>query len=129
MIAKINFRYLGYIITAFGPLLMIYFAYTNIKQYQFISLSVSLIGLILTFESSRMRVFKFSMKDWITDGDSCFLEIKKIRHLKKYPIAKVFYLTKRGSLKEIHTGIMIGENATVKINAVEPFKEDTFIYI
>lgn len=130
MIKKINFRHLGYFITIIGVILMIVFAYNEEKKFQFSSLIFTIIGLIITFESSRIRAFKFSKNDWIQndDNDVFFIVIRKVRHLKNMPTPSV-YVMNNGSLELGGFGIQIEEDKTVKIYSNVKIKNKTIVKI
>ncbi len=94
MIRKINFRYIGYILTATGMLLMISFAYSEVKNFQYLSIIIAILGLILTFESRRLRAFKFSESDWVETKEDFYLEIKKNKTFKKLTYTTSFWSNK-----------------------------------
>lgn len=108
---------------------MISFAYSEVKNFQYLSIIIAILGLILTFESSRLRAFKFSESDWVETKEDFYLEIKKIRHLKNLPTPQVFGQTKSGSLEEIGVAIHIDSDKTVKIYANSRLKQDVIVKI
>lgn len=128
---NMNYRYLGYIITALGIILMISFTINEEKQFQYWSLISAIIGLILTFESSRVRAFKFSKSDWIENNDEkdYYVEIRKIQHLKNSPTPKVFEENENGEIEEIGVGIKVMKNKNVRIYASKRIENTVIVKI